>query len=219
MIDGQLVVLAKAPVPGRVKTRLCPPLTHDQAAAVAAAALADTLAAALRVPVRRRVVVLDGDRAGHVPAGFDVLPQRGDGLDERLANAFDDVFASSALPVLLVGMDTPHVSPELLTLAAGTLAGGAPVLGHAEDGGWWAIGLPASDPATFLGVPMSSDRTGYLQEARMCQRGWAPMLLPVLRDIDHVSDLLAVVAAMPPSSGLAAAVRDLDAALMIAQPR
>ena len=216
MIEVQLVVLAKAPVAGRVKTRLCPPLSLEQAAAVASAALADTLTAALQVQVRRHVVVLDGDPAGHIPPGFEVLHQRGDGLDERLAAAYEDVFASSSLPVLLIGMDTPQLTPNLLTYAARTLAGGSPVLGHAEDGGWWAIGLPEADRAIFLGVPMSSDRTGRLQEARMRERGLAPVLLPVLRDIDQVPDLLAALAAMPPASRLASAVRDLDAALMSA---
>lgn len=214
MIDVQLVILAKAPVAGRVKTRLCPPLTYDQAAAVAAAALADTLETAQQVQVRRRLVVLDGRPAGHVPAGFEVLPQRGAGLDERLANAYDDVFATSSLPVLLVGMDTPHMTPDLLTTAARTLAAGSPVLGHAQDGGWWVIGLPAADANVFLGVPMSSESTGREQEARMRERGLAPVLLPVLRDIDHLPDLLAAAADMPGTSRLAAVVRTLDAALV-----
>jgi len=217
--DVQLVVLAKAPRAGRVKTRLCPPLTFDQAAEVAAGALADTLTIALQVQVRRRVVVMEGDPSGHVPAGFEVLPQRGCGLDERLARAYDDVFASSALPVLLIGMDTPQVTAQLLTDAAQALAGGSPVLGHAEDGGWWAIGLPAPDPAVFLGVPMSSDQTGRLQEARMRERGLVPALLPVLRDIDELPDLLAAVADMPPESRLVGAVRNIEAGLMTAMPR
>jgi len=214
VIEVQLVVLAKAPVPGRVKTRLCPPLTAEQAASVAAAALADTLTTALQVPVRRRVVVLDGDPAGHVPPGFEVLPQRGGGLDERLAAAFDDVFADRQLPALLVGMDTPQVTVLQLTSAAQWLASGSPVLGHAQDGGWWAIGLPAADPDVFLGVPMSSDATGRLQEVRMRERAVAPMLLPMLRDIDQHADLVAVAETMPASSRLAAAVRDLHAARM-----
>lgn len=219
MIDVQLVVLAKAPVAGRVKTRLCPPLTHEQAASVAAAALADTLAAVLQVDVRRRLVALDGDPASHIPPGFEIVPQRGNGLDERLAGAVDDVFATSPLPVLLVGMDTPQATVPLLTDAARILAAGTPVLGHADDGGWWAIGLPAPDSEIFLGVPMSSDTTGREQEARMRERGLSPELLPTLRDIDQVDDLIAAAASMPASSRLAAVVRDLDAALMSAAPR
>jgi len=211
MIDVQLVVLAKAPVAGLVKTRLIPHLTAQQAADVARAALLDTLTTALQVPVRRRVVVLDGDPAGLVPTAFDTLPQRGGGLDQRLAAAIQDVARSCPLPVLLIGMDTPQVTAQQLTDAAGLLASGQPLLGHAQDGGWWAVGLPVSDPQVFLGVPMSTDHTGRLQEERMRARGLVPMLLPVLRDIDYLEDLRAAVDRMSSSSRLAAVVRSLDA--------
>src|SRR4051794_33949116 len=81
-----LIVIAKAPVAGRVKTRLCPPCTPDQAAGLARAALQDTLDAADRSTLAgRRVVVLDGDPGRWLPAGFEVIAQRGDGLAERLA--------------------------------------------------------------------------------------------------------------------------------------
>ncbi|HEV2820151.1 MAG TPA: DUF2064 domain-containing protein, partial [Solirubrobacteraceae bacterium] len=99
-----LAVIAKAPVAGRVKTRLCPPCTPQQAAALAAAALSDTLAAVAATPTHRRVLVLEGERGDWVPEGFEVIPQRGDGLAERLA----DAFATIGEPTLLVGMDTPQ---------------------------------------------------------------------------------------------------------------
>jgi rSAM/selenodomain-associated transferase 1 len=210
VFEIQLVVLAKAPMPGRVKTRLCPPLTGQQAAQVAAAAIADTFAAVQQVQVRRRLVALDGDPTGLVPAGFEVLPQRGGGLDERLAAAFDDVSRDCALPILLIGMDTPQVTPLQLGYAAALLASGRPVLGHASDGGWWALGLEVPDQQVLLGVPMSSDVTGREQEARMRERGLDPALLPVLRDIDVIEDLHAAVSVMSSSSHLAAAVRGLD---------
>jgi len=211
MLDVQLVVLAKSPVAGRVKTRLCPPLTPQQAADVARAALLDTLDVVAQVPVRRRLVVLDGSSAGLVPRDVSVVPQRGDGLDERLAAAFDDVFADCSLPVLLIGMDTPQVTPLLLGSAACLLADGQPVLGHADDGGWWAIGLSDPDPDVFLGVPMSREDTGLQQAARMRARGLDPVLLPQLRDIDHAEDLGRVAAAMSATSRLAVVVRALDA--------
>ncbi|MCX3061687.1 glycosyltransferase, partial [Streptomyces sp. GXMU-J5] len=89
--DGPtLLVLAKEPVAGRVKTRLTPPFTPREAAALAEAALRDTLDAALAAPVRRRVLVLAGEPGPWLPPGFDVVPQRGDGLDERIAAAFED---------------------------------------------------------------------------------------------------------------------------------
>jgi len=107
-----LLVIAKEPVAGRVKTRLVPPCTPEQAAALAEAALADTLHAVLAVPARRRVLVLDGEPGPWLPPGFDVMPQCGGGLDERLAGAF----AAISGPALLVGMDTPQLTPGLLTV-------------------------------------------------------------------------------------------------------
>jgi rSAM/selenodomain-associated transferase 1 len=203
VLDAQLVVLAKQPRAGRSKTRLCPPLTPEQAADVARAALLDTLDVVSATPVRRRVVVLDGSPRDLVPDGFDVLPQRGDGLDERLAAAFEDVFAGCTAPVLLIGMDTPQVTPALLAQAAAALAEAPAVLGLAEDGGWWLAGLHAPDARAFVGVPMSADDTGASQLARLRELGLDPQLLPVLRDIDRIEDLTAVAAAMPSSSRVA----------------
>ena len=103
-----VLVIAKAPVPGRSKTRLCPPCTPEQAARVAEAALGDTLAAVLATPGIRPVLALDGAPGPWLPPGFDVVPQRGVGLDERLACAFEDAGGAS----FLVGMDTPQLTPH-----------------------------------------------------------------------------------------------------------
>src|SRR4029453_10639579 len=90
LVSATLIVIAKAPVPGRVKTRLCPPCTPAQAAALAEASLRDTLAAAARCGASRRVVALDGAPGSWLPDGFEVIPQRGSGLAERLSAAFAD---------------------------------------------------------------------------------------------------------------------------------
>ena len=203
MLDAQLVVLAKRPQPGRTKTRLCPPLTLEQAAWVAEAALLDTLDVVLRTPVRRRLVVLDGAPEGLIPPNMSVRAQRGNGLAERLAAAVDDAFADCPLPLLLIGMDTPQVTPALLTDCVRLLRNSPSVLGHAQDGGWWAIGLHAADPRVFHDVPMSTTRTGAVQQERLVERGLAPKLLPPLRDIDTAEDLYAVTAQLAPGSRLA----------------
>lgn len=203
LLPCQLLVLAKEPVPGRVKTRLSPELTPEQGAAVAAAALDDTLRAVAATPVARRVLVLDGAPSFPVPAGTDVLPQRGDGLGERLAAAFADAAAGSPLPLLLVGMDTPQVTPALLTSAVRALLDADSVLGLAADGGWWALGLHAPHPEAFPGVPMSTGGTGAAQAARLAALGLAPAALPVLRDVDTVADLDAVLGEVGPDSALA----------------
>ena len=196
-----LLVLAKAPVAGRVKTRLCPPFTPDQAAQLAEAALRDTLAAVAATPAVARTVVLDGRPGDWLPPSFAVLPQRGDGLDERLAGAYDDAWAQTAAPLLLVGMDTPQVTPALLVAAVERLLspGTDAVLGLADDGGWWALGLRRPDASLLLGVPMSTDGTGAAQQARLADAGLRVGLLPVLTDVDDAEDAGAVAAQCPAS--------------------
>jgi len=211
VLPVQLLVLAKEPRPGHAKTRLVPALSAQQASEVARAALLDTLAAVAAVPVARRVLVLDGAPDQLPTAGFDVLPQSGGNLNARLAAAFcdswagTDRWAGTALPMLLVGMDTPQVTPALLTEAAGLLlrADGGAVLGCAEDGGWWSLGLLAPLPGAFDGVPMSTGATGAAQAARLVALGLRPARLPVLRDLDHVEDIAPIAAELAEDSALA----------------
>ena len=200
--DGvHLLVLAKAPVPGRVKTRLCPPFSAVQAAHLAEAALRDTLAAVTATPAVARTVVLDGAPGAWLPPSFGLLPQRGDGLDERLAAAYDDGWASCRAPLLLVGMDTPQLTPALLAGAAERLLtdGTDAVLGLAADGGWWAMGLRHPDASLLLGVPMSTDRTGAAQQARLVDAGLRVTALPALVDVDTAQDAYTVAAQCPGS--------------------
>ena len=187
-----LLVIAKEPRPGRVKTRLTPPFTPEQAAALAEAALADTLHAVAAAPAARRVLVLDGRPGPWLPPGFEVVPQCAGGLDERLAAAFTQCRG----PALLIGMDTPQVTPALLTV---DLDGCDACLGLAEDGGFWALGLAAPDPALVRGVPMSTARTGAVQRDRLLRAGLRVRALPPLRDVDTAADARAVAAAAPGS--------------------
>jgi rSAM/selenodomain-associated transferase 1 len=207
-----VIVLAKAPVPGRVKTRLCPPCDPEQAAHLAEAALVDTLGAVAATPCTRRVLVLDGGPGPWLPAGFEVLPQRGDGLDERLAHAFEDVDTGG----LLVGMDTPQLTPARLSASLRALdaPGVDAVLGPALDGGWWAIGLRAPDAAVFLGVPMSTAYTGAAQRGRLRSLGLRVARLPPLRDVDDFDDALAI-AHIAPSGTFAATLRPMLASLAL----
>jgi rSAM/selenodomain-associated transferase 1 len=192
-----LLVIAKAPVAGRSKTRLTPPFTPEQAAALAEAALADTLAAVRAVPDCRRVLVLEGEPGEWLADGFEIVPQRTGGLDERLAGAF----AATDGPALLVGMDTPQLSRALLEEGLAALARPEvdAVIGDAEDGGYWAIGLTLPDARVFRGVPMSADDTGAAQRARLEELGLRTVELPPLLDVDTVADALSVAAAAPES--------------------
>ncbi|WAZ24823.1 glycosyltransferase [Streptomyces cinnabarinus] len=183
-----LLVIAKEPRPGRVKTRLTPPFTPQEAAALAAASLADTLDVVARTPARRRVLALDGTPGHWLPPGFEVVPQCAGGLDERLA----DAFAGCSGPALLIGMDTPQVTPELLTL---DFTDCDAYFGPAEDGGFWALGLAEPDPALLRGIPMSTPHTGAAQRARLA--GLRVRDLPVLRDVDTAEDARAVAKEAP----------------------
>ncbi len=199
------LVLAKAPVPGLVKTRLCPPLSPVEAAAVAEAALADTLDAVSRCGADRLVVALDGAPGPWLPPGFELVAQHGAGLAERLAAAWDEVGG----PGVQVGMDTPQLKASHLDDALARLDDHDAALGPAVDGGWWAIALRRADPACFLGVPMSTEATGRAQHQRLLDLGLRVAALPTLRDIDTTGDLLAVAADHPHLRTSAAAARHL----------
>ena len=209
-----LLVIAKEPVPGRSKTRLCPPCTPQQAADLAAAALADTLDAVVATPgVERRILVLDGEPGHWLPAGFEVVPQAAGGLDARLAAAF----AALDEPAFLVGMDTPQLTPAHLRAGLDALARHPAAFGPAADGGYWGIGLREPDPAVFLGIEMSTTRTGADQLARLRDLGREPAVLPELRDVDRYSDALAV-AALASGTRFRAAVARLGADPASASP-
>ena len=201
MAGVALIVIAKAPVPGRVKTRLCPPLGFEQAAALAEAALFDTLAVASRVRRSgggRRVLAFDGPGGDRfAPAGGEVVAQRGLGLAERLDAAFADVGG----PALLVGMDTPQLTAELLLdgIAALSRPGVDAVLGPARDGGYWSIGLARAVAGVFDGVPMSRRSTCAAQRRRLAELGLSVHEQPVLRDVDTFADAVAVARCAPRS--------------------
>jgi rSAM/selenodomain-associated transferase 1 len=207
---AQLMVIAKEPVPGRVKTRLTPAYTPAEAAGLAEAALADTLAAVASVAVARRILALAGTPGRWLPPGFDVIAQRGGGLDERLAWALSDARAASPDPLVFIGMDTPQVTPALLAQAMEPLVRGTAdaTLGMAEDGGFWVLGLREIDPALVLGVPMSRSDTGARQLERLHQAGLRVRLLPELTDVDTAADA-ARIAAATPGSAFATCVKTL----------
>ncbi|MEV0779124.1 DUF2064 domain-containing protein [Streptomyces sp. NPDC050428] len=203
-----LLVIAKAPVPGRVKTRLTPPFSATEAALLAEAALVDTLRTVLALPARRRVLVLEGRPGPWLPPGIDVVPQCAGGLDERLAAAF----AGCTGPTLLVGMDTPQLTPAQMAPALlGPVGGCDAWFGPADDGGFWALGLAAPEcapPDLIRGVPMSVPETGAVQRRRLVDAGLTVHDLPPLRDVDSAADA-EYVASLAPHGRFAATFRRL----------
>jgi uncharacterized protein len=191
-----ILVVAKAPVPGLAKTRLAASIGDNAAAQIAAAALLDTLDAVAAAPVLDKVVALTGD-LGEAACGdeicsrltdFTVVPQRGSDFAQRLANAHAD--ASTGLPVLQIGMDTPQASADMLSECAQALLSADAVLGLAEDGGWWVLGLYEPSIADFLrAVPMSRPDTGALTLAAIYAKGLNVSLVAELADFDTVNDI------------------------------
>lgn len=200
----QVLVLAKTPVPGRVKTRLCPPCSPEQAAAVAAAALADTLDVVTATRTAGRTLVVDGDHAA--PPGWGRVAQRGGPLGDRLANAYADTRVAG-LASVLIGMDTPQVSPALLEAAGSGLDRADAVLGAAEDGGWWVLGLRDARYAEVLrSVPMSTATTGSATLAALRACGLRVDSLAVLHDVDTAEGARTVAALCAGGSRFARAV-------------
>ena len=212
-----LLVLAKAPVPGKVKTRLCPPAIPDHAARIAAAAFLDTLDAVLAVPNVIPVVALTGDLAEAVDGAalrarlrdVTVLPQRGVTLGQRIAAAYADTAAAVGYrPVLQIGMDTPQVGAPLLSHCLEVLHGDGvdAVLGMAVDGGWWVLGVLRPELADLIAdIPTSRSDTGLRTLAALQTAGCQVVELPQLSDVDTWEDAVAVARAVP-GSRFAAAV-------------
>nr|GLJ84462.1 hypothetical protein GCM10017588_31900 [Microbispora rosea subsp. aerata] len=154
------------------------------------------------------MLALLGEPGPWLPEGYDVVAQRGRDLAERLAAAFADAWAALPVPVVLIGMDTPQVTPALLAEAGRLLDGHDVVVGPAADGGFWLLGQRTPDPALLAGLPMSRPDTGALLMERIRAAGVRCALLPELTDVDTAADARAV-AALAPSSRFAAALAAL----------
>ena len=209
-----VLVVAKAPEPGRAKTRLAATLGDRVAAEIAAAALLDTLDAVAAAPVAARVVALTGnlDEAASAAeirqrlASFTVIPQRGNDFAARLANAHAD--AADGLPVLQIGMDTPQVSADLLTGCGRRLLEVPAVLGLARDGGWWVLGVGTPAMAECLRtVPMSEPDTGELTLKALRDNGIDVTTVQMLADVDVIDDVAVVREACGPASRFARVTR------------
>jgi len=190
-----VIVLATEPVPGRVKTRLQPDFSAIEAAQLAAAAIEDTVAAVRTYSATRRILAWEGKPALWQD-GLQVVGQPSGTFNLRLAAALAVAVSDPTdEPALLIGMDTPQVTAQLLD---SDWEGADAVLGLSEDGGFWAIGLRYGHPAgLFEGVPMSTSRTGSAQLARLFDFGLTVKLLPPLRDVDRPADAEEVARQFP----------------------
>jgi len=195
-----VLVVAKAPVPGLAKTRIAEDVGDDAAAEIAAAALLDTLQAAVDSDMRVVVALIGeldqavrSDEIRGALAELLVVPQRGQTFGERLAHAHLDADAGHG--VLQVGMDTPQLTAGDLAGASDLLAHYPSVLGPAEDGGWWLLGVRHGTSASRLAtVEMSTASTGrHTREVLPTPTA----LIRTLRDVDTWDDARDVAAAVP----------------------
>lgn len=191
-----VLVMAKVPIPGQVKTRLAATQGAVRAAQLAAAALLDTFDVCEQTFGLGRCHVSLGGDLGQLDdvellsrlRSWTVHPQWGAGLGERIANAHRELCPTSHAPVVQIGIDTPQVTSAVLGSVA-AMAVHQPVLGLADDGGWWV--LATNDPAQVDGledVPMSTARTGQMTWELLRSRGSSVGVAPVMRDVDEAVD-------------------------------
>jgi hypothetical protein len=195
-MTASLIIFAKEPRPGQVKTRLSPPLSPEEAAQLYHCFIEDILAEMVRVPEVRLAVAFSPPTAEVffrrlAPPGTNLFPQEGADLGERMARAFARNFAAGFSPILLRGSDVPDLPAAMVSEANAVLAAGQAqvVLGPATDGGYHLVGLTEPQPGLFQGPAWSSSTVlaDTLSLAR--QLGLRVHLLHPWPDIDTYDNL------------------------------
>lgn len=193
--DRLTAIFAKHPTPGAVKTRLCPPLTPQEAARLAEAMLRDAVARARAGDFRRALVFAPAERAGWFRSTFPEVaeqwPQVGAGLGARLAGFVARAFERRlARTLVIVGSDQPLVPLACLEEAHARLERGADcVLGPDLGGGYHLVGLRRSVPELFTEVPMSSPGMAAATLRLARARGLSVAELAAHPDVDLPADL------------------------------
>jgi len=191
--------MTKAPQPGQVKTRLVPPLTPDEAAALSLCSLRDTAANIAEVAAREGAdgvavytpVGSESVFADVLPDGFTLLPQRGDSLGDRLFNATRELLSFGYESVCLINSDSPTLPGDRIAgaLAALALSDDRVVLGPAEDGGYYLIGLKRAHRRLFADIDWSTAKVLSQTIARASEIGLAVYQLPAWYDLDDARTL------------------------------
>ena len=199
-----LVIFAKAPVPGQVKTRLCPPLTPDEAATLHGSFVLDTLERAKTAVGKLK---LDMDRylacapsSGHVffkimeeRQGVKLIDQVGDDLGARMHHVVETMFSRGYRRTIIIGTDVPTVPLDHFKQALTSLEDHDLVLGPALDGGYYLIGINQSVPELFSDIPWSTDQVLRLTQEKAAVLGLKTALLERWRDVDTLDDLEALI--------------------------
>lgn len=199
-----LAVMAKAPRPGKVKTRLAPPLTLEQSAALNICFLRDTTANIAAVAGQGSATGIlcytpVGDEEafdGLLPDGFQLIAQRGDGFGERLHCAATDLLACGFAAVCLIDSDSPTLPQVALQVAVDVLLqpGDRVVLGGSDDGGYYLIGLKAAHAAPFERITWSTGSVLVETRERVAEAGLTLVDLPTWYDVDDGATLRVLAA-------------------------
>jgi rSAM/selenodomain-associated transferase 1 len=199
-----VVIFAKAPIPGHVKTRLCPPLTPDEAATLHGSFVLDTLERT-KTAVGRLKLSMDRHLActpstSHVffkimeeRQGVTLIDQVGDDLGARMHQAVETMFSRGYRQTLLIGTDVPTLPLEHFKQALALLDQHDLILGPALDGGYYLIGMNRTIPELFTDMPWSTDQVLRLTQDRAAQLGLKTALLQPWRDVDTLADLEALI--------------------------
>jgi len=193
--EAAIALFAKAPRPGHVKTRLVPPLTRDEAARIARAALEDTARHIVPAVDARWTLYLDGAADDSIrllagERGVTIAEQQGSDLGERLATAFQEMRRKGGRRLLAIGSDSPTLDPQRVRDAIEALSTWDVVLGPAEDGGYYLVGMRGSHEAIFDGVPWSTAAVVAKTLERAAALGLTVRLLPPWYDLDDAPSLL-----------------------------
>ncbi|HAN92702.1 MAG TPA: hypothetical protein DCQ33_11575, partial [Nitrospira sp.] len=202
--SAALVIFAKAPIPGQVKTRLCPGLTEDEAATLHGSFVLDTLERTkaavhkFKLPVDRFLACAPSSthvffRIMEARHGVTLLDQQGDNLGDRMAQAFSTLFARGYRHVFLVGTDVPSLPLTHYRDAVQSLTRHDLILGPAKDGGYYLIGMTAPHPDLFSDIPWSTDQVMGLTQQKAAAAGLKTALLPAWSDVDTLDDLHALI--------------------------
>ncbi|NKB81952.1 MAG: DUF2064 domain-containing protein [Nitrospirales bacterium] len=190
-----LMVFAKAPIPGQVKTRLCPPLTEDEAATLHGSVVLDTLERSKTVREFDRILACapSPDHPFFQTVGtkysLPLWQQVGIDLGARMAQAFQMAFDHGYQGAMLVGTDLPTLGTTIYHQALKALSTHDLVLGPTVDGGYYLIGLRKPTPSLFEEIPWSTQEVCVSTQRKAQQLGLSIGLLPRLRDIDTIEDL------------------------------
>lgn len=188
---AQLLIMAKYPEPGQVKTRLARAIGPQAACRLYRAFILDLAArlATVDLPMTWAYTPAEAPFASLLP-GVRCLAQEGRDLGERMANATAAMLAADPLPVLVVGTDSPHLPLAALTDAAAALAADADVaLGPADDGGYWLVGLRAPAPGLFERIPWGDASVFTETQGRAANLGLRVHLVAGTFDVDEADAL------------------------------